>query len=136
MRTTFHGLSFRLSLLFVVSFAAMTGVFFYVLFDAGERYAAEVVQKSNHTLAASIAKELKINEQTDLVEREKFQKLFDAAMIINPSIQLYLLHDHGEVFTTTNKLKRNRVDIKKSALSSIARPLSRFMVIIQTKSAV
>lgn len=113
MRTTFHGLSFRLSLLFVLSFAAMTGVFFYVLFDAGERYAAEVVQKSNHTLAASIAKELKINEQTDLVEREKFQKLFDAAMIINPSIQLYLVHDDGEVFTTTNKLKRNRVDIKK-----------------------
>jgi len=113
MPTRFYGLSFRLSLLFVVSFATMTGVFFYVLLDAGERYTAEVVQKSNYTLAASIAKELRINEQTDLVERERFQKLFDAAMIINPSIQLYLVHDDGEVFTTTNALKRNRIDIDK-----------------------
>ncbi|MFQ3598600.1 MAG: HAMP domain-containing sensor histidine kinase [Chloroherpetonaceae bacterium] len=113
MRTTFYGLSFRLSLLFVLSFAATTGVFFYVLLDAGERYAAEVVQKSNYSLAASIAKELKINEQTDLVEREQFQKLFNAAMMINPSICIYLVHDDGEVFTTTNHIKQKFIDVNK-----------------------
>lgn len=113
MRTTFYGLSFRLSLLFVLSFAATTGVFFYVLFDAGERYAAEVVQKSNYSLAASIAKELKINEQTDLIEQEQFQKLFDAAMMINPNIQIYLVQDDGEVFTTSSTLKRKFVDVNK-----------------------
>ncbi len=113
MRTKLYGLSFRLSLLFVLSFATMTGVFFYVLLDASEHYAAEVVQKSNYSLAASIAKELRINEQTDLVEREQFQNLFDAAMMINPSIHIYLVHDDGEVFTTTNSVRRKFIDVSK-----------------------
>jgi signal transduction histidine kinase len=81
---------------------------------ASDMYQQEVIQKLNKNLAKQIVgqkilmKDHKINEQG-------LKEIFDMLMVVNPSIEVYLLNPTGEILAYSappGKVKRHRVDLK------------------------
>ena len=108
-------LQLKLSLLFVLLLLAVSAVYFYMILGSTGEYVAEVTQKRNRNLAASIAQEMKIDSATNKIPEAQFEELFHAAMIINPSIKLYIIGHQGEIMTASaqpGEVKLDSVDVK------------------------
>ncbi|GAA4010570.1 ATP-binding protein [Hymenobacter fastidiosus] len=91
----------RLSLLFVVLLLAVSGVYVFLLARSTEKYLAEDLQKRNRGLAASVAEVLEIDEATNEIPQATLRRTFDAAMVINPNIKLYLVGLDGRILTSS-----------------------------------
>nr|WKN39751.1 HAMP domain-containing sensor histidine kinase [Tunicatimonas sp. TK19036] len=109
-------LQFKLSLLFAVLLLSVSGVYFYMMSTSSADYLAEMTQKRNLDLAASIAKELAIDSATNEVPGEELENLFHAAMIINPNIKLYMIGHQGEILTASanpGEIKVKSIDVSR-----------------------
>ena len=76
-------------------------------------YFQEVNQKLNQTLAERIVSE-KILMQEGLVNEEALKEIFHMLMVINPSIEVYLLDAQGTILTFSappSKVKRQRISL-------------------------
>ena len=102
-RSIFHlsSLQLKLSLLFVFLLLTVSAIYFYMILGSTGEYVAEVTQKRNLDLAASIAQEMKIDSATNQIPEAQLQELFHAAMVINPSIKLYIVGHQGEIMTAS-----------------------------------
>ncbi len=110
-----NSLQLKFSLLFVVLLLSVSAVYLYMVTNSTDMYLAEVTQKRNLDLAASIAQELKIDSATDIISSEKIKELFNVAMIINPAINLYLVGHEGELLTYSvppDKVLTDRVNVR------------------------
>lgn len=111
-----RSLQAKLSLVFALLLGAVSAVFFYLLAASTGAYLAEAMQRQNLHLAASIAKELRIDERTNTISPDSLHAIFDAAMVINPSIELYIVGLDGEIFAyavSPETVKRKTVDAEK-----------------------
>ena len=97
----FSSLQLKLSLLFIALLVSVSGVYLFMIMDSTGQYVAEVTQQRNRDLAASIAKELAIDSATNAIPDERMKELFHAAMVINPSIKLYIIGHEGEIMTAS-----------------------------------
>ncbi len=126
----FNSLQFKLSLLFVLLLLAVSAVNIYMVTESSENYLAEVMQRRNTDLAASIAQTLNIDSATNAVPPKEIESLFKAAMIINPSIELYLIGHDGVVMNASAKpgeLKLQTVNTANiEALLNQSQPLPIF----------
>ena len=78
-----------------------------------EMYQQEVAQKLNANLAQNIVAEQPLISG-DRVDRQALDRLFHNLMVINPSIEFYLLGRTGEVIAYSapeGRIKRHRVDL-------------------------
>lgn len=85
-----------------------------------QSYFQEVSQKLNKTLAERMVSE-KVLMQEGRVNDEVLKEIFHQLMVINPSIELYLLDAHGTILTFSappEKVKRQRISLD---------PLERFL---------
>ena len=117
LRNIFHlnSLPLKLSLLFVALLLTVSAIYFYMILGSTGEYVAEVTQQRNRTLAVSIAQEMKIDSATNQVPEAKLKELFHAAMIINPSIKLYIVGHDGEILTASaepGEVKLDSVNVK------------------------
>ncbi len=94
-------LQLKLSLLFVVLLLTVSGVFLYLMLGSTSEYVAEITQKRNHDLAASIAQEMRLDSATNRIPESQLEELFHAAMVINPSIKLYIIGHEGDIMTAS-----------------------------------
>ena len=111
-----RSLQFKLSLLFVFLLLTVSLVDIFTVTSSTDRYLAEVTQKMNLDLAASIAHEMRIEQATNQIPVEKLKELFNAAMIINPNIKLYLLGLDGKLLASSadpGEIKLSRVSVGK-----------------------
>ncbi len=109
-------LQFKLSVLFIILLLTVSAVNLYLATNSTSKYLAEVTQKRNVDLAATIAHELQIDSATNQIASQEIENLFAAAMIINPNIKLYLIDEAGKVLTASAKpeeLKLSEIDIKQ-----------------------
>ena len=101
--------------------AVLAGLFFIVglcfvavtVFST-EMYQQEVNQKLNSKLAEQIVAE-KILMKDNRVNQKALEEIFHMLMVINPSIEIYLLDPEGNILAYSapqNKVKRKRVDLK------------------------
>jgi signal transduction histidine kinase len=99
----------------------LTGLFFLVglaiigvtLFST-DMYQQEVNQRLNRQLAEQIVAE-KLLIQKNRVNRQALEEIFHMLMVINPSIEIYLLDTEGNILTFSaapGKVKRKRVNLK------------------------
>ena len=110
-----NSLPLKLSLLFVALLLTVSAIYFYTILGSTGEYVAEVTQQRNRALAASIAQEMKIDSATNQVPEAKLKELFHAAMIINPSIKLYIVGHGGEILTASaepGEVKLDSVNVK------------------------
>lgn len=87
---------------------------------ATQLYFQEVSQKLNRTLAERMVSD-KVLMQEGRVNDEVLKEIFHELMVINPSIELYLLDPQGAILTFSappDKVKRQRISLN---------PLSRFL---------
>lgn len=109
-------LQFKLSLLFAALLLAVSAAYFYMMSTSSADYLAEMTQKRNVNLAASIAKELEIDPATNELPSEALQNLFHQAMIINPNIKLYMIGHDGEILTASanpGEIKVKGIDVTR-----------------------
>ena len=109
-----HSLYIKLVLVLFLLFTLIGGVFFAVALYTAPMYQQEVAQQLNHDLATYIVKEHVLIED-GVVRHDNLSELFHNVMIINPSLELYLLDPDGQVVAHSmapEKLKRKQVSLE------------------------
>lgn len=110
----FRTLYSRLVAVLVAVFAAIFFAFIAVTFLSTRIYQDEVMQRLNRDLADHIAKE-EVLIKDGQVDREALEGVFHMMMVINPSIELYLLDREGRILTYSappGHVVRERVSIE------------------------
>ena len=119
-QTVLHSLYIKLVLVLFFLFCLIGSVFLAVALFTAPMYQQELSQQLNHDLANYIVKEHVLIENGQ-VRQDNLAKLFHDVMIINPSLELYLLDPAGRVVAhsmSPQKVKRNRVSLE---------PINRFL---------
>ncbi len=110
----------KLVLVLFLLFIAIGTIFLAAALYTAPRYQQEVNQQLNRDLAMYIVREHVLIENGQ-VRHDNLEALFQKAMIINPSLELYLLDEHGGVIAhsmPSEKVKQTQVSLE---------PIERFL---------
>ncbi len=108
-----HSLYLKLVLVLFLLFLGIGSVFLLVAMYSAPMYQQEVSQQLNRDLAHYIVKEHVLIEKGE-VRQDNLEQLFQNVMIINPSLELYLLDADGSVLAhslTPDRIKKKRVSL-------------------------
>ncbi len=92
----FRTLYAKMSLALFVLFVLVGGTFIFASLNSAYMYQQEVAQKLNRNLAMYIVEE-RVQVKDGEVDQDELKSLFQTVMTINPSLELYLLGNDGEV---------------------------------------
>ena len=109
----FNSLYTKLVLVLFLLFVLIRSVFIAAAFYTAPMYQQEVSQQLNRDLAMYIVREHVLIEN-GTVRHDNLEVLFHKAMIINPSLELYLLDEQGGVMAhsmPSEKIKLNHVSL-------------------------
>jgi signal transduction histidine kinase len=109
-----HSLYIKLVLVLFFLFSLIGGVFLAVALYTAPMYQQEVSQELNRDLAHYIVKEHVLIEH-GAVRQDNLSRLFHDVMIINPSLELYLLDPSGKVVAHSmppEKVRRTQVSLE------------------------
>lgn len=101
----FRSLYAKLVLVLLALFCLIGTVFLVSAMYSAQMYQQEVSQRLNRDLARYIVHE-HVLIQNGRVRQDNLKELFHRAMIINPSLELYLLDAKGRVLAYSDELKR------------------------------
>ena len=110
----FHSLYIKLVLVLFLLFSIIGSVFLAVALYTAPMYQQELSQQLNHDLARYIVNEHVLIENGQ-VRQDNLSELFHNVMIINPSLELYLLDPSGQVVAHSmppEKVKRMQVSLE------------------------
>jgi two-component system OmpR family sensor kinase len=110
----FRTLYAKLSLALFFLFFIVGATFFIVSLYSAYLYQQEVAQRLNRDLAMYIVDE-HVHVQDGNINQAALKDLFHTVMIINPSLELYLLDNEGEVMAYSGepgKVVRNKVSLQ------------------------
>lgn len=96
---TFTNLFWQISAIFLIVlivFAAITG---YISVQAARNYSIEVNQKLNRELAQNTVAEIKPEFINGVVNEEAIAQIMHSMMVINPSVEVYLLDPEGKILS-------------------------------------
>ena len=116
----FHTLYSRLALTLFILLSTVGLILIQIIGHSSTLYQQEVAQKLNNTLAEHIVAEQELI-QNQKINYAASEPLFHDLMVINPSIELYLLDKRGVVMgynAPAGKVKRTQIDLE---------PLQRFI---------
>ena len=113
-----HSLYIKLVLVLFFLFTLIGGLFLSVALYSAPMYQQEVSQQLNHDLAGYIVDEHVLIENGE-VRHDNLAELFHNVMIINPSLELYLLDPDGGV--VAHSLPPERVERRQVSLEPIQR---------------
>jgi two-component system OmpR family sensor kinase len=109
-----HSLYIKLVLVLFFLFSLIGSVFLAVALYTAPMYQQELSQQLNHDLARYIVNEHVLIENGE-VRQDNLSELFHNVMIINPSLELYLLDPSGQVVAHSmppEKVKRRQVSLQ------------------------
>ncbi|HHO59601.1 MAG TPA: HAMP domain-containing protein, partial [Thiotrichales bacterium] len=117
----FSTLYARLVLVIFLLFILVSSVFLLAALYSAHMYQQEASQRLNHDLAGYIVNEHVLIQQGE-IQQNNLKQLFHEAMIINPSLELYLLDANGKVLAYSDVLKN--VKSERVSLQPIQKLLS------------
>jgi signal transduction histidine kinase len=103
----------RLALTLFILLCLVGVILIQIIGHSGTLYQQEIAQKLNRELAAHIVAEYPLIQNRE-INRPALDELFHQLMVINPSIELYLLDAQGAVLgysAPAGKVVRDRVDL-------------------------
>jgi len=109
----FRTLYAKMSLALFILFLLVGGTFFIASLYSAYMYQQEVAQRLNRDLAMYIVDE-HVHINNGKVDQSNLKDLFHTVMIINPSLELYLLGNEGEVIAYSaepGKVVRKKVSL-------------------------
>ena len=94
----FSSIFWKISAIFLVTLLVLSVIYLYISVYTSEMYFQETGQKLNAEVAPHIAAENKcfINGKAN---EEALKEVFHSVMVINPSIEVYLLNTEGKILT-------------------------------------
>lgn len=104
----------RLALGLVALVTLLGAVNLVIMLNAGRLYQQELDQQVNRTLAANLIAENKLQVDDSRFEPAALEPIFHTYMIINPTIEVYLLNADGRILAFSapaEKVKRDHVDL-------------------------
>ena len=110
----FRTLYSRLALTLFILLCLVGVILIHVIGHSSTLYQQEVTQKLNRELAAHIVAEQTLI-QDHKINHSALEHLFHQLMVINPSIELYLLNEHGSILgysALPGKVKRTQIALK------------------------
>jgi signal transduction histidine kinase len=110
----FKTLYARLAAGLVTLVAVLTLLYVLVTLYASRLYYQEVNQELNQTLAANLIVDKHLAFRDGVVDRTALARIFDTYMVINPSIEVYMLDRNGGILAYSappGKVKRDRVNL-------------------------
>ena len=116
----FGSLFSKLATVLLGLFFLVGALFIVVSIVATDMYQQEVSQKLNRELAAHIVPENQVLENSE-INRAVLEHWFHQLMVFNPSIEIYLLNDQGDILAFSappGKVVRQSVDLD---------PIARFL---------
>ncbi|MFN9471533.1 ATP-binding protein [Acidovorax sp.] len=103
----------RLSLVFAVLLLVCSGTSAWMQVRSNRMHELEVVQGLSRDLAASIARDAQLTDADGLMPGA-VRRLFNQLMVVNPSVEVYLLGPDGAIAghaAPEGRLRRDRVDL-------------------------
>ncbi len=114
MKNIYHSLFWRLSLFFLATLLVFSSVYIYITYTASQEYVEETSQKLNRNLAQWVADHTAPLIQGE-INKEELDHLFHSTMVINPSVEIYLLNNEGDIlsyFAPAGKVKLDKVGLE------------------------
>jgi len=124
---SFSRLYRRISTLFIVVLLLFAVVTLFISVKAARNYSFEVNQKMNHDLAANVAVMMKPFLEDGIINEAGIEDLVHSLMVINPSIEVYLLDTQGKILSYVAPEKV--VKLKSVSLD----PINKFLKVTQKK---
>lgn len=115
--TPFGSLFWRISAAFVITLLIFAGLSIYVFSSSLGKYTSEVSQDLNADLAAHTAKEIAPFIEDGQVNQEGMGAIMHSMMTINPSVEVYILDNAGEILSYVAPYKE--VKMERVALAPI-----------------
>ena len=89
----------RISSLFIGILFVFAAITLYISVQAANNYAQEVTQNMNHDLAAHVAVMMDPFINEGVINEAGLEDLVHSLMVINPSIEVYLLNTQGKILS-------------------------------------
>jgi signal transduction histidine kinase len=103
----------RLSLVFAVLLLLCSGTSAWLQLRSSRMHELEVVQGLSRDLAAGIARDAQLTDANGLMP-DAVRRLFNQLMVVNPSVEVYLLASDGRIAghaAPDGRVKRDRIDL-------------------------
>lgn len=121
MKTTqnkkFNRLYVQVSAIFIVVLVLFAAITLYISIRAAQNYSVEVNQKLNWDLAQNTVAVIKPEFKNGEVNKDVVSDIMHSMMVINPSVEVYLLNSEGKILSYVAPEKV--VKMEKVALSPI-----------------
>ena len=104
----------RLSLTFALLLLLCSGMSAWIQLRSSRMHEMEVVQGLSRDLASSIARDTQLTDSHGLMP-DAVRRLFDQLMLVNPSVEAYLVEPDGRIAghaAPEGRLKRERIDLE------------------------
>lgn len=97
--SVFSRLYWQVSAIFMLILIVFGGITLYISIQSAQSYSVEVNQKLNWDLAANTVSVIKPQLQNGEVNKDAIAEIMHSMMVINPSVEVYLLDAGGEILT-------------------------------------
>ena len=95
----FSRLYVQVSAIFILMLVVFAAITLYIAVEAARSYSIEVNQKLNRELAENTVNVIKPQFQHDSVNKAMLQDIMHSMMVINPSVEVYLLDADGKILS-------------------------------------
>ena len=95
----FSHLYWKISAIFILILVIFTGITLYISVNSASKYSVEVNQKLNWDLARNTVDLIKPKFQNGTVNKEAVADIMHSMMVINPSLEVYLLDPQGRILS-------------------------------------
>ncbi|MGA7836348.1 MAG: hypothetical protein WB996_00130, partial [Ignavibacteriaceae bacterium] len=121
MKDFFNSLFWKISAVFLLILLVISAVYIYISVNTAEMYFQETRQKLDIKIASHISNEAEFF-RNDSVNFDAMKNVFHNVMVINPSLEVYLLDTHGKILAFD--ADSNLVKLKKLPLEPIQKFIS------------
>lgn len=121
MKDFFNSLFWKISAIFLLILLVISAVYIYISVNTAEMYFQETRQKLDIKIASHISGEAEFFKG-DSVNYEAMKNVFHNVMVINPSLEVYLLDTEGNILAFD--ADSNEVKLKKLPLEPIQKFIS------------
>jgi len=95
----FSHLYWKISAIFILILVIFAGITLYISVRSASKYSVEVNQKLNWDLARNTVDLIKPKFQNGAVNKEAVADIMHSLMVINPSVEVYLLDPDGKILS-------------------------------------
>ncbi len=95
----FSSLYWKISAIFILTLVIFAGIALYISVRSANKYSVEVNQKLNWDLASNTVDLIKPKFQNGTVNKEAIADIMHSMMVINPSLEVYLLDPQGRILS-------------------------------------